>query len=40
MDVAGKTNYRLIASWPKGKNEPTYWSTNLDRKQFSAEGRY
>ena len=37
MDVEGKTNYRLIASWPKGKSEPTYWSTNLDRKQFSAE---
>ena len=37
MDVAGKTNYRLIASWPKGKSEPTYWSTNLERKKFSAE---
>ena len=37
MDVEGKTNYRLIASWPEGKGEPTYWSTNLDRKQFSAE---
>lgn len=37
MDVEGKTNYRLIASWPEGKDEPTYWSTNLDREQFSAE---
>ncbi len=37
MDVEGKTNYRLIASWPKGKDEPTYWATNLDREQFSAE---
>jgi len=31
MDVEGKTNYRLIASWPKGKSEPTYWATNLSR---------
>lgn len=37
MDVEGKANYRLIASWPEGKDEPTYWSTNLDREQFSAE---
>ena len=37
MDVKGKTSYRLIASWPKGKDEPTYWATNLDREQFSAE---
>ena len=37
MDVEGKTKYRLIASWPEGKAEPIYWSTNLDRKQFSAE---
>ena len=37
MDVEGKTNYRLIASWPKGKSEPTYWATNLSRTQFSAE---
>ena len=37
LDVEGKTNYRLIASWPEGKDEPTYWSTNLDREQFSAE---
>jgi hypothetical protein len=37
MDVEGKTNYRLIASWPKGKSEPTYWSTNLSREKFSAE---
>jgi len=37
MDVEGKTNYRLIASWPEGKYEPTYWATNLDREQFSAE---
>jgi hypothetical protein len=37
MDVDGKTNYRLIASWPKGKSEPTYWATNLSREKFSAE---
>ena len=37
MDVEGKTNYRLISSWPKGKSEPTYWATNLSREQFSAE---
>ena len=37
MDVEGKTTYRLIASWPEGKEEPTYWATNLDRKQFSAD---
>ena len=37
MDVEGKTNYRLIASWPKDKKKPTYWATNLDREQFSAE---
>jgi len=37
MDVEGKTNYRLIASWPKGKSKPTYWATNLSRKKFSTE---
>lgn len=37
MDVEGKTNYRLIASWPKGKREPTYWATNLSREKFNAE---
>lgn len=37
MDVEGKTNYRLIASWPKGKSEPTYWATNLSREKFNAE---
>ena len=37
MDVEGKTDYRLIASWPKGKSEPTYWATNLSREKFSAE---
>jgi hypothetical protein len=37
MDVEGKTSYRLIASWPKGKSEPTYWATNLNREKFSAE---
>lgn len=37
MDVEGKTNYRLIASWPKGKSEPTYWATNLNREKFSAD---
>ena len=37
MDVEGKTTYRMIASWPEGKDEPTYWVTNLDRKQFSAD---
>jgi IS4 transposase len=36
MDVEGKTNYRLIASWPKRKSEPTYWATNLSREKFSA----
>lgn len=34
MDVEGKTNYRLIASWPKGKSEPTYWATNLSRESL------
>ena len=29
MGVKGKTtNYHLIASLPKGKSEPTYWTTN------------
>ncbi|TYK64866.1 IS4 family transposase [Colwellia echini] len=37
MDVEGQTYYRLIASWPKGKSEPTYWATNLSREKFSAE---
>jgi hypothetical protein len=37
MDVDGKTNYRLIVSWPKGKIEPTYWATNLSREEFSVE---
>lgn len=37
MDVCRKGKfYRLIASWPKGKQEPTYWITNLDRVKFSA----
>lgn len=37
MDVCRKGKfYRLIASWPKGKKEPTYWITNLDRVKFSA----
>ena len=37
MDVCRKGKfYRLIASWPKGKKEPTYWITNLDREKFSA----
>jgi len=36
MDVEGKTRYRMIASWPEGKEEPTYWVTNLDRDQFSS----
>jgi IS4 transposase len=36
MDVCRKgKHYRLIASWPKGKSEPTYWITNLDREKFS-----
>jgi IS4 transposase len=37
MDVEGKTNYRLIASWPKGKSEPTYWAINLSQEKFNAE---
>lgn len=37
MDVEGTTSYRLIASWPKDNDKPTYWSTNLDRVKFSAE---
>jgi len=37
MDVEGKITYRLIVSWPEGKGEPTYWATNLDREQFSAD---
>ena len=37
MDVCRKgRHYRLIASWPKGKLEPTYWIENLDRDKFSA----
>ena len=27
---------RLIASWPPGKSEPTYWATNLPREQYPA----
>jgi hypothetical protein len=37
MDVEGKTDYRLIASWPKGKSEPTYWAIILGLA-FSALG--
>jgi len=38
MDVSKKgKNYRVIASWPKDKSEPTYWVTNLDRDQFDAK---
>jgi IS4 transposase len=37
MDVSreGK-HYRLIASWPSDKEQPTYGITNLKRQQFSA----
>lgn len=28
--------YRMVASWPEGKNEPTYWVTNLSRKDYPA----
>ncbi|RLV57860.1 IS4 family transposase, partial [Parashewanella curva] len=34
MDVEGKTAYRMIASWPAGKSEPTYWATNLPRDKY------
>jgi len=37
MDVEGATPYRMIASWPEGKAEPTYWVTNLKREAFSAQ---
>ncbi len=36
MDVEGKTSYRMIASWPAGKSEPTYWATNLSREDYPA----
>ena len=37
MDVTRKSkSYRLIASWPADKSEPTYWITNLGREQFDA----
>ena len=36
MDVQGKTAYRMIASWPQGKAEPSYWVTNLSREQYTA----
>ena len=26
----------MIASWPKDKNEPTYWVTNLPRSEYPA----
>ena len=37
MDVEGSVSYRLIASWPPGKSEPTYWATNLPREQYPAK---
>ena len=36
MDVEGKISYRMIASWPPGKSEPTYWVTNLLRNDYPA----
>lgn len=36
MDVEGKTRYRMIASLPSGKSEPTYWVTNLPRNKYPA----
>ncbi|MFT6031083.1 MAG: IS4 transposase [Oleiphilaceae bacterium] len=36
MDVQNKSDYRIIASWPDGKSEPTYWVTNLPRERYSA----
>ena len=36
MDVRNKSDYRMIASWPEGKSEPSYWVTNLPREQYSA----
>jgi IS4 transposase len=34
-DVQNKPFYNQLSK-PEGKNEPTYWATNLDREQFSA----
>ncbi|GAC25238.1 MULTISPECIES: IS4 family transposase [Paraglaciecola] len=36
MDVENPHGYRMIASWPKDKNEPTYWVTNLPRSEYPA----
>ena len=37
MDVSREDkHYRLIASWPPEKEQPTYWITNLKREQFGA----
>jgi IS4 transposase len=36
MDVQGKTAYRMVASWPKDKEEPGYWVSNLSREQYTA----
>jgi len=36
MDVENRHGYRMIASWAKGKKEPTYWVTNLPRSGYPA----
>lgn len=36
IDVKGKTAYRLIASWPAGQSEATYWATSLPRATYPA----
>lgn len=37
MDVDNGHRYRMIASWPKDKSDPTYWVTNLPRSAYPAE---
>ena len=37
LDVQGKFPYRLIASWPADKSEPTLWATTSPRDSFLAE---
>ena len=36
MDVVNPHGYRMIASWPKDKEQPTYWVTNLPRSEYSS----
>jgi hypothetical protein len=37
MDVEhNHERYRMVASWPADKSEPTYWVTNLSREDYPA----